>query len=207
MDKDKFLRHVGGFLRLVLVLLSITFLTSLEIIKNEKLLLVPLMFPAAILLYALLRLQGHKIFGSSLQKIIAFLTLFLCLFPFLYFYRGFPDNWYFFIMSLTCGFVYSFFLASLCAFCGLIGRRFEDEQLVNESIIIARILQLLPFLVLGFFCALLHKMGFGLDSLILYGRWRLVGWFPIVMMITAISPIMLILRVLRTINKLEECHD
>jgi hypothetical protein len=205
MDQAKIHDSSKKLLEPVLLLLTLLLFASLESLFREKFLVVLLVLPVLLILPLLRR------FGSENEVSVEWAQISLLLYvfgvPFFYFYQQFPSSWYYFGMVLASGLFLSFFLGALCKVFSGIAHSLNDEILGNEALTVSRLLYRLPFGIFLLVWIILAKNGMGLKSLILCGRWLLVGWFPIVLAIASVLPLMLGCRLLLLIKKSKVTND
>jgi hypothetical protein len=205
MDQAKIHDSSKKLLEPVLLLLTLLLFASLESLFREKYLVVLLVLPVLLML-PFLRRYGNE-HDVSIEWAQISLLLYVCGVPFFYFYQQFPSSWYYFSMVLASGFFLSFFLGALCRIFSDIAHALSDEVLGNEASTVSRLLYRMPFGVFALVWIILAKNGMGLKSLISCGRWLLIGWFPIVLAIASVLPLMLACRLLLLIKKSKVTND
>ena len=83
----------------------------------------------------------------------------------------------------------------------------DEEHLASESRVLAKALEMIPAAFVLILIYLLMSLQNGLNGLLLVGDLTLVAKFPIIMLIGAIFPIILIVRALKIIYRREESND
>ena len=205
MDQAKINSQASKMLTPVLLLLIIQFVSALESLFRERFLLTSLLLPSLILLCLLRNFEKQS--GVATGRAPLYLMLYVFTIPFFYFYQHFPSSWYYFLMVLVSGVFYSFFLGAISALFAVLAEKCEGHILHSEARMVSRLLYRLPIGIFLLIWIVLKKNGMGLDSLILSGRWLLIGWFPVVISIAAVLPIMLGARLALLIKKNEVEND
>ncbi|EDM28919.1 hypothetical protein LNTAR_13922 [Lentisphaera araneosa HTCC2155] len=202
MDKHK--NHLVSYLQSTLLVFVILCVSSVEAIYLGVYSLI------AVVLVLLIQAAFSRIYLSKNEESQYPLLLWVfcaCLIPFSKFYSDYSSDTYFLIMNCIAGVAVGRLLACFCRGLADSFESLDEQNLVGESIIFARALELLPmaFVVILFY--LLMSLQNGINGLVLVGDLTLVSKFPIIMLIGSVFPMILIMKALTIIHKRERSND
>ncbi|WDE96732.1 hypothetical protein PQO03_01985 [Lentisphaera profundi] len=130
-----------------------------------------------------------------------------CLIPFSKFYSEYADDVYFLVMNCLASICVGKLLSGICEGMAKHFESVDELALANEAKIISKALVFLPVTFVIVLAYLLMSLQSGLNGLLLVGDLTLVTKFPVIMMIGAVFPIILICRALKIIDKREKKND
>ncbi|MDD7985865.1 hypothetical protein PQO01_13010 [Lentisphaera marina] len=202
MDNNK--NHLVIYLQSTLIVLVILCATSIEAIYFNS-------YSMYILLTVfLLQAISSKIYLShNKESGYPFLLWLGCAFliPFSKFYSDYSGDLYFLVMNCLAGIGIGRLLATFCRGMAENFSSLNEDHLASESRVLAKALEMIPAAFVLILIYLLMSLQNGLNGLLLVGDLTLVAKFPIIMLIGAIFPIILIVRALKIIYRREQSND
>ena len=107
-------------------------------------------------------------------------------------------------MSSLCGIAVGFCFSRFCEFLKTVFLENDQFQLASEAKVVGRCLVALPVVFIGIMIYLIISVRGGVSALMSIGDLVLVKYFPLVMMIGAAFPAILIVRALMIFYRREE---
>ena len=189
---DKYKNHLQSYLQISLLVLLFLSAVAIEVICVKSFSIYTL----------LLILAGQFFFSRSYNSKAeleapdrSWLLLALTI-PFAVFYDSYSSDGYFLIMSVISGIVVGYSLSAFCVWLAKIFTVSGDEYLAGEAKMVGRCLLGLPLFFIGIIIYLIISVRGGLHTLLSIGDLVLVKRFPLIMMIGAIFPAILVGRAL-----------